>query len=87
MYSKRTRYIRRIFTLDRYHKGTGIYTWHIEDFEEYLQEQELHYGLHLISEKEEVSIKVEYTNMIWDYQIYFGSYQKKYHPLTKEDDR
>lgn len=70
-----------------FYEGTTLYTWHMEEFKHFLHEKELHYGLHLIAEKEIVSIEIEYTNIIWNYQIYFGSYKKRYHALAQDDER
>ena len=61
--------------------------WDNEFFSEYLEEQEKHYGLKLISQKAEILVVVEYTNIIWNYKIFYSSYKKKFYPLTSEDDR
>lgn len=87
MNDKKTRYIITIFTLDRIDQSTGITTWNKEDYFNFLKEKEKHYGLKLISVKEELLIVVEYTNIIWNYKIYFGTYKKKYHHLILEDER
>ena len=83
---KQTRYILRIFTLDRFYKGMQFVSWN-NDFETFLKEENKHYGLKIISESFEVFIKIEYSNIIWEYKILFGSYRKKYKPLKIDDER
>ena len=85
--NKRTRYVATIFIFDRIEQSTGITTWNNADFSDFVKEQEKHYGLKLISSNEEIFINVEYTNIIWNYKIYYGSYKKKYKSLTQDDKR
>ncbi len=86
MIEKRTRYITRIFTLDRFYHGTILVSWENE-LEKFLQEENKHYGLKIISDKEEVFISIEYSNIIWAYRAFFGSYKKKYKALSQDDER
>lgn len=76
----------RVITLDRFYHGTGFTAW--EDmFEEFKKIEDKHYGLKIISEKEEILIQMEYTNIIWNYRLFFGSYKKKYKKLEQDDER
>jgi len=86
MNTKNTRYIVKIFTLDRFFEGTGFISWQ-NNLAEFLEEEEKHYGLKIISANPEIFIKIEYSNIIWEYKILFGSYKKKYKPLETNDDR
>lgn len=87
MNDKNIRYIFTIFTLDKNLQSVGITTWNKDGFTDLLKEQERKYGLKLISQKEEISVIVEYTNITWIYKIYYGSYKKKYNVLNENDDR
>ena len=87
MNNKRIRYVNRIFTLDRINQSPQLTIWDKEDITDYLNENEKHYGLKLINDKEVVFTKIEYTNMIWQYRIYLGSYRRKYLSLTINDER
>ena len=87
MNDKNIRYIFTIFTLDKTLQSVGITTWNKDGFTDLLKEQERKYGLKLISQKEEISVIVEYTNITWIYKIYYGSYKKKYNVLNENDDR
>lgn len=84
--NKNTRYIIRIFTLDIFYYGTGYTSWE-NKLDQYLEEENIHYGLKIISKQEEAFITIEYSNIIWEYKILFGSYKKKYKPLTENDER
>lgn len=84
---KRIRYGTRIFMLDRINQNIGGFIWDKDDLEYILKENEKHYGLKLISEDKKVFIIMEYSNIIWNYKIYFGSYKKRYNELTKDDER
>lgn len=84
--NKNTRYILRIFTLDRLHHSTGYTSWQ-ENTAEFLEKENKHYGLKIISEKAEIFVKIEYSNIIWEYKILFGSYKKKYKKLEPNDER
>ena len=86
MEEKQTRYIRTVFTLDQIKRATGITDWK-DNFNEFLQNYEKLYGLKMISTKEEILIQIEYTNIKWDYKIFYGSYKKKYKQLLEEDER
>lgn len=83
---KQTRYVLRIFTLDRFYHGLQFISWN-NNFETFLKEENKHYGLKIISESFEAFIKIEYSNIIWEYKILFGSYKKKYKPLEIDDER
>lgn len=87
MNNKRIRYVTSIFTLDRLIQSVGITVWDDEDISKFVEEQSKHYGLKLISANKELLIEVEYTNIIWIYRVYYGSYKKRYHPLTINDER
>ena len=87
MDKKRIRYVNRIFTLDRINQSIELTIWDKEDITDNIKEYDKHYGLKLLSDKEVVFIKVEYSNMIWQYRIYLGSYKRKYSFLTIDDDR
>lgn len=87
MNDKNIRYIFTIFTLDKNLQSVGITTWNKDGFTDLLKEQERKYGLKLISQKEEISVIVDYTNITWIYKIYYGSYKKKYNVLNENDDR
>lgn len=52
-----------------------------------MNKDNIHYGLKIISEQKENFITIEYSNIIWEYKILFGSYKKKYKPLTENDER
>lgn len=86
MNDKKTRYINTIITFDKTREGTGITSWREDSFQEFLKEQEKHYGLKLLSKKEEIFVSVEYNNIKWEYKIYYGSYKKKNKiPLISEE--
>lgn len=87
MNEKRTRYITHIFTLDRNYNGIESTTWDKDDLKEFLQFLENHSGLKIISGNKEVSIRIEYSNIIWDYKLYFGSYKKRFKVLVEDDER
>ena len=87
MNNKKIRYITSIFTLDKIIQSVGMSIWDNEDITKFIEEQEKHYGLKLISTKEELLIEVEYTNIIWKYRIYYGSYKKRYKELNENDER
>lgn len=87
MNNKRIRYITSIFTLDRIAQSVGIAVWDNGDINKFVEEQEKHYGLKLISANNKVSIEIEYTNIIWKYRIYYGAYKKAYKPLLENDER
>lgn len=87
MNDKKIRYVATIFTLDRIYQSLGITSWDKESFFNFVKEQEKKYGLKLISSKEEILIIVEYTNIIWNYKIYYGTYKNKYKSITANDER
>ncbi len=87
MNNKRIRYVNRIFTLDKINQSIELTIWDKENITDYLNEYEKHYGLKLINSKELIFIQVEYSNMIWKYRIYLGSYKRKYSSLTINDER
>lgn len=85
---KCVRYITRILTLDKERYSTNWIAWKEHyDLEKFLSEEFIHYGLHLVSKNSEVFIRIEYTNMIWEYRIFYGSYKKKYKTLSQGDER
>lgn len=84
---KKIRYGIRIFTLDRIDRSISIFIWDKDDFANIMEEQNKHYGLKLISPDKEISLIMEYTNIIWDYKIYFGSYKKAFKSLIEKDER
>ena len=84
---KKIRYITRVFTLDRIEQGLQASNWDKDDLEPILEDMEKHYGLKIISENKEVFLVMEYSNIIWNYKIYFGSYKKRFKPLAKDDER
>lgn len=87
MEEKRTRYITTIFTLDRISQALGLITWDDADLSDFINSYEKHYGLKMISPQPEILITVEYTNIIWNYRILYGSYKKKYKPIQTDDER
>lgn len=88
MTDKHMRIIRTILTLDQINNSPVI---DIADddskFKEVFEWYENYYGLKIHNEIEEVHIIIEYTNIIWNYRIYFGSYKKRYKPLSIDDER
>lgn len=86
METKRTRYIIRIFALNQSYEGTSFTSWKNE-LEEFLQTEYEDYGLEIINDKEELFIKIEYSNIIWEYKCFFGTYKKRYSPLQVDDER
>lgn len=87
MNAKKTRFIIHIFTLDRNYNGIRLTTWNEDDLKKFLQLEEKHYGLKIISDNKETFIKIEYSNIIWNYEIYFGSYKKRFKVLVEGDER
>lgn len=88
MAEKHTRIIKRILTLDRINHSPAIDVVDDETkFKEGFEWYENHYGLKIHSVIEEVHIIIEYTNIIWNYRIYFGSYKKRFKPLSIDDER
>lgn len=88
MPDKHMRIIRRILTLDRINESPVIdIADKDEKFKEVFEWYENHYGLKIHNEIEEVHIIIEYTNIIWNYQIYWGSYKKRFKPLSVDDER
>lgn len=66
---------------------TGITNYNIKDFSNFIKEPKKHYGSKLINFKEEILVIVEYTNIIWNYKIYYGSYKNKYQSVKIYDHR
>ena len=87
MNNKRRKYVNRIIILDRIDWDYDITLWDKEDISDILDELYKEYGLKLINFKEEVFIKIEYSNIIWQYKFYYGSCKRKYHNLTTNDER
>ena len=84
----KTRYGIRLFVLDRDIRGLSYFVWDKDfDFEEIIKKEERKYGLKLISTDKEVSVIMKYSNIIWDYNVYFASYKKRYQPLLENDER
>lgn len=86
MNEKRIRYCTTIFILDK-NQTFSISLWDKDDYQEFLKEVNKHYGLHLISENKELSITIEYSNIIWNYKVFYGSCKKKFKPLLIDDER
>ena len=61
MNNKKIRYITSIFTLDKIIQSVGMSIWDNEDITKFIEEQEKHYGLKLISTKEELLIELNLT--------------------------
>lgn len=87
MDNKNIRYVTTIFALDRIINDISISLWNNDDINYILSEQEKHYGLKMISLKEEIFIEIEYKNIIWNYKIYYASYKKRYRELEYNDER
>ena len=87
MEEKNTRYIYTFITLDKIERCPSLVTWDQNDYEPFILSQDKHYGLKIVSEKEELFIRIEYTNIIWEYKLLFSSYKKKYKPLTSNDEK
>ena len=83
----KTRYLVRILTLDRFFSGTSITVWTKDDIQKIIDEDCVHYGLKIISEKSEALLTVEYNNIKWIYSIVYASYKKQYEELNIDDDR
>ena len=81
------RYCTTFITLDRPGWKFNIDARNKEDYEEEIKEFDKHHGFHLISEDKELHIRIEYTNIIWDYKILYASCKKHYKALEKEDER
>lgn len=86
MDNKMTRYGTRIFTLDR-NSNTNLWCWNETDINNFLEKENKRYGLKIINNKSEIKICVEYSNIIWEYRLYFGSFKKRFKILTENDDR
>ena len=82
MENKRTRFITRIYALDRSGHNYQLCTWDNDNIESILEEEYKHYGLKIVDIK-----NITVTNIIWNYKIYYGSYKKKYNTLTSDDKR
>lgn len=87
MNEKRIRYCTTVFALDRINQVLGISLWDKDNYQDILKEENKHYGLHLIRENKELSIIMEYSNIIWNYKIFYGSCKKKFNPLLIDDER
>lgn len=83
----RIRYCTTFITLDRPGWNFNISSWNKDNYEEEIKEHDKHYGFHLISEEKELHIYVEYTNIIWDYKIFYASCKKRYKVLEQNDER
>lgn len=81
------RYCTTFITLDRPNQNFNISAWNKDDYEDIIEEYDKHYGFHLISEDKELHIRVEYTNIIWDYKILYASCKKRYKALEQNDER
>ncbi len=82
-----TRYCTTFILLDRPGHDFNIAAWNKDDYEDIIEEYDKHYGFHLISQDKELHIRVEYTNIIWDYKIFYASCKKHYKALEKDDER
>ncbi len=83
---KRVRYVTLLFTLDKSNDCIGQFVWDVDNFDDFFKENEKRYGLKLVSNDKQVSIVVEYTNIIWDFKVYFTAYRKRYKVLSSKDD-
>ncbi len=87
MNEKRIRYCTTIFALDKINQIFSTCEWDNDNYKDYLKSYNKHYGLNLINETRELSIIIEYSNIIWDYKVFYGSCKKKYKPLLEGDER
>lgn len=87
MKEKRIRYCTTIFALDRIEQTFSICVWDKDNYKDYLIAYNQHYGLHLLHEEKEISIIMEYSNIIWNYKLFYGSCKKKFKPLLLNDER
>jgi len=87
MSEKRIRYCTTIFALDRINQVFTICVWDNDNYKDYLKSYNKHYGLNLIKENKELSIIIEYSNIIWNYKMFYGSCKKKFKPLLTDDER
>lgn len=87
MSEKRIRYCTTIFALDRINQIFSTCEWDNDNYKDYLKSYDKHYGLHLINENKELSIIIEYSNIIWNYKMFYGSCKKKFKPLLADDER
>lgn len=81
------RYCNTFIALDHPNQNFNISVWNKDDFKDMIEEYYKHYGFHLISEDKELHIHVEYTNIIWDYKLFFASCKKRYKALEQNDER
>lgn len=81
------RYCTTFILLDRPDQDFNISSWNKDDYEDIIEEYDKHYGFHLISKEKELHIRVEYTNIIWDYKIFYASCKKRYKVLEQDDER
>ncbi len=87
MIKKRTRYCTTFIPLDRPNWDFNLSTWDKDNYLEMIPEFDKHHGFHLISNSKEIYIRIEYTNLIWDYKVFYASCKKSYKPLEKSDER
>ena len=72
MNEKKTRYGLMIFTLDQINRSVGVFSWNEKDIDYIIKEQEEHFGLKPLTTKAEAHIVMEYSNIIWNYKIYYN---------------
>ncbi|MDE6142015.1 MAG: NUDIX hydrolase, partial [Bacilli bacterium] len=82
-----TRYCTTFILLDRIDFCFNTSGWNKSNIKDIIEEYDKHYGFHLISQNSELHIRVEYTNIIWDYKIFYASCKKRYKPLDESDER
>ena len=87
MNEKKTRYGLMVFTLDQINRSVGAFAWNEKDIDYIVKDQEEHFGLKPLAIKEEAHIVMEYSNIIWDFKIYYSSFKKRYTPLLDIDER
>jgi len=87
MHQKRIRYCTTIFALDRITQSFSISTWDEDNYNDYLKSYNKNYGLHLIDTNNQVSIIMEYSNIIWNYKVFYGSCKKSFKASQPNDER
>ena len=87
MIEKRTWYCTTIFVLDRVNQSFSVTVSDNDNYKKYLKSYDKHYGLYWINEKNILSIIIEYSNIIGNYKVLYGSCKKKFKPLSINDER
>lgn len=81
------RYCTTFIMLDRPRWEFNVSEWDKDNYLELIPEFDKHHGFHLISQEKEVYIRIEYTNIIWDYKIFYASCKKNTKQLEENDPR